>query len=139
MNDSTTIIIGNCTRDPELNFTPSGLAVAKFGVAVNRRTKNESGEWVDGDPSFFNVTCWRDLADHVAESVTKGQRVIVCGRLEQRTWETDEGEKRSAIDVVADEVGPSLRWATAEVKKAERTGQTQETPRSTANADEEPF
>ena len=139
MNESTTIIIGNCTRDPELKFTNSGASVASFGVAVNRRKKNDAGEWEDGDPSFFNITCWQSLADHVAESVTKGQRVIVCGRLEQRSWENDAGEKRTAIDVVADEVGPSLRWATAEVKKAERSGPTQQAARPVANTDEEPF
>lgn len=139
MNDSTTIIIGNLVRDPELGFTNSGTSFAKFGVAVNRRTKNDAGEWVDGEPSFFNITCWQSLADHVAESVTKGQRVIVCGRLEQRSWENDQGEKRSAIEVVADEVGPSLRWATAEVKRAERSGPSEPAGRAAANSDEEPF
>ncbi|HEY3144048.1 MAG TPA: single-stranded DNA-binding protein [Acidimicrobiales bacterium] len=117
---SNVTLIGNLTRDPELRYTPSGAAVATFGIAVNRRWQNrESQQWEEAT-SFFNVTCWRDLAQNVSESLEKGARVLVSGRLEQRSWETQDGEKRSVVEVVADEVGPSLRWAAAEVKRNER-------------------
>jgi single-strand DNA-binding protein len=115
---SNVTIIGNVTRDPELKYTPNGAAVVKFGVAVNRRTKKD-GEWVDADPSFFDVVAWQELAENVAESISKGTRVIVAGRLEQRSWEQD-GNKRYAVEVIADEVAPSLRWATASVKRTEK-------------------
>lgn len=119
-NGNTVELIGNITRDPELRFTPSGSAVASFGLAVNRRWRNQqTNEW-DEQVSFFDVVCWRELAENVAESLTKGSRVIVTGRLEQRSWETDQGEKRSKVEVIADEVGPSLRWATAQVTRNER-------------------
>ena len=119
-NGNTVTLIGNLTRDPELRFTPSGAANATFGLAVNRRWQNrQTNEWEE-QVSFFNVVCWRELADNVAESLSKGMRVIVDGRLEQRSWETDQGEKRSVVEVVADEVGPSLRWATAKVDRNER-------------------
>jgi single-strand DNA-binding protein len=117
---SNVTIVGNLTRDPELRYTPSGAAVTTFGVAVNRRWQNrESNQWEEST-SFFNVTCWRDLAQNVAESLEKGSRVLVSGRLEQRSWQTQEGDKRSVVEVVADEVGPSLRWATAQVHRNER-------------------
>ena len=117
---NTVELIGNITRDPELRFTPSGAAVASFGLAVNRRWRNQqTNEW-DEQVSFFDVVCWRELAENVAESLTKGSRVIVTGRLEQRSWDTDQGEKRSKVEVIADEVGPSLRWATAQVTRNER-------------------
>jgi single-strand DNA-binding protein len=113
-------IIGNLTRDPELRFTPSGAAVANFGLAVNRRWRNQqTNEWEE-QVSFIDVVCWRELAENVAESLTKGGRAIVTGRMDQRSWETDGGEKRSKIEVVADEIGPSLRWATAQVTRNER-------------------
>ena len=119
-NGNTVELIGNITRDPELRFTPSGAAVASFGLAVNRRWRNQqTNEW-DEQVSFFDVVCWRELAENVAESLTKGSRVIVTGRLEQRSWDTDQGEKRSKVEVIADEVGPSLRWATAQVTRNER-------------------
>ena len=119
-NGNSVTLIGNITRDPELRFTPSGAATATFGIAVNRRWQNrQTNDWEEAT-SFFNVVCWRDLADNVAESLSKGARVIVTGRLEQRSWETDQGEKRSVVEVVADEIGPSLRWATAKVEKSER-------------------
>lgn len=115
-----TAIVGNATKDPELRFTPSGAAVATFGVAVNRRWKAKgSDEWSE-EVSFFNVTCWGTLGENVAESVQKGTRVMVEGRLEQRTWETESGDKRSKVEIVADEVGPSLRWATATVLRNDR-------------------
>jgi single-strand DNA-binding protein len=121
MSGNSITIVGNVTRDPELRFTPSGQANARLGVAVNRRWQDKvSGDWQEAT-SFFDVVCWRDLAENVGTSIKKGTRVIVTGRLEQRTWEKD-GEKRSAVEIVADEVGPSLRWATASVEKTERRG-----------------
>ena len=113
-------IVGNVTRDPELRFTNSGQAIAHFSIAYNTRRKNASGEWEDADPSYFNVTCWGQLAENVADSISKGTRVFVNGRLEQRSYETKDGEKRQSVDIIAEEVGPSLRWATVEVKKNER-------------------
>ena len=121
-NGNTVTIVGNITRDPELRYTPTGQTNATFGVAVNRRWMNrQTNEWEER-VSFFNVVCWRELADNVAESLAKGARVVVTGRLEQRSWETENGEKRSVVEIVADEVAPSLRWATAEIKKNERRG-----------------
>ncbi len=119
--DNTVTVIGNVTRDPELRYLNSGTALASFGVAWNNRYKDRNGEQVE-DTSFFDVTCWRDLADNVAESISKGDRVIVYGKLEQRSWETQEGDKRSKVEIVADEVAPSLRWATAQVSKIRRDG-----------------
>jgi single-strand DNA-binding protein len=115
-------VIGNVTRDPELRFTPSAAAVATFGLAVNRRWQNRAtSEWEEA-VSFFDVTCWQQLAENVAESVQKGTRLIVTGRLDQRAWETQDGDKRSKVEIVADEVGPSLRYATASVVKNEKRG-----------------
>lgn len=120
MADNTVTLVGNITRDPELRFTNSGQALATFGLAVNRRWQNrQSGDWEEAT-SFFNVTCWREMAENVSNSLQKGARVVVNGRLEQRSYETQDGDKRSVVEVVADEVGPSLRWATAEVTKNER-------------------
>jgi single-strand DNA-binding protein len=121
-NGNTVEIVGNLTRDPELRFTPSGQQVATFGVAVNRRWRNQQTNDWEEQVSFFDVVCWRELAENVCESLTKGARVMVSGRLDQRSWTTDGGEKRSKIEIVADEIGPSLRWATAEVTKIERRG-----------------
>jgi len=116
---SSITLVGNITRDPELRFTPSGQANARLGVAVNRRWQDRnSGEWQEAT-SFFDVICWRELAENVSESLKRGARVIVTGRLEQRTWE-QEGNKRSVVEIIADEVAPSLRWATAKVEKTER-------------------
>jgi single-strand DNA-binding protein len=118
-NGNTVTLVGNVTRDPELRFTPTGQAIASFGLAVNRRWQNrQSGEWEEA-VSFFDIVCWREMAENVSESLGRGSRVVVTGRLEQRSWE-NEGEKRSKIEVIADEVGPSLRWATATVTKNER-------------------
>jgi single-strand DNA-binding protein len=119
MSGNSITIVGNITRDPELRFTPSGQANARIGVAVNRRWQDKgSGEWNEAT-SFFDVICWRELAENVSESLKRGTRVIVTGRLEQRTWE-QEGNKRSVVEIIADEVAPSLRWATAKVEKTER-------------------
>lgn len=119
-NNSVTLV-GNLVDDPELRFTPSGVAMAKIRFAVNRRWQDQSGEWQE-ETSFFTGTCWREAAENVAESLAKGTRVIVTGRLQQRQWETQEGEKRSVVEIQIDEVGPSLRWATASVTKAPRGG-----------------
>jgi single-strand DNA-binding protein len=121
-NANSVHVVGNITRDPELRFTPTGQARATFGLAVNRRWQNrQTQEWEEAT-SFFDVTCWGDLGDNVSESLAKGARVMVIGRLEQRSWETDNGEKRSKVEIIADEVGPSLRWATAQVSKTDRKG-----------------
>ena len=118
MADNTVTLVGNITRDPELRFTSAGQAVATFGVAVNRRFQR-NGEWEEST-SFFNVTCWAQMAENVASSCPKGTRVLLTGRLEQRTYEAQGGDKRSVVEVIADEVAPSLRWATAEVTKNDR-------------------
>lgn len=120
MSGNSVTLVGNVTRDPELRFTPSGQATASFGLAVNRRWQNrQSGEWEEA-VSFFDVVCWREMAENASESLSRGARVMVTGRLEQRSWENQEGERRSKIEVVADEIGPSLRWATAAITKNER-------------------
>ena len=119
-NGNTVTLVGNITRDPELRFTPSGQPTATFGLAVNRRWQNrQTQEWEEAT-SFFDVVCWRDLAENAALSLAKGMWVVVSGRLEQRTWETEDGERRSKVEVVADDIGPSLRFATAEVQRNER-------------------
>ena len=118
--DSTVTIVGNLTRDPELRFTAGGKGVASFGVAVGRRFQ-QNGEWQE-KTSFFNVTAWDTLGENAAASLTKGTRVVVTGRLEQREYETKEGEKRNVVEIVADEIGPSLRWARAEVERIARDG-----------------
>jgi len=120
MADNVITVIGNVTRDPEIRYTPNGQANANFGVAVNRRWQNrQTNEWEERT-SFFNVVCWRDMAENVGESISKGARVVVTGRLEQRSWETEQGEKRSVVEIVADDIGPSLRFATAKVEKIDR-------------------
>ncbi len=121
-SDNQVIIVGNLTDDPELRYTPNGAAVCKFRVAVNRRFRDEAGQWKDGETSYFTVNCWRTLAENVAESLTRGTRVLVAGRLQWRSWETQDGEKRTTVEIEADEVGPSLRWATAKVERQGRSG-----------------
>ena len=146
--DNTVTIVGNATRDPELRFTPSGSPVCSFGLAWNRRFER-NGEQVE-EVSFFDVTCWRSLAENVAESVTKGARVIVHGRLDQRSWDAPDGSSRSKVEIVADDVAPSLRWASAQVNRNERREGNGATPRRSSAApaaqasapsyeDEEPF
>lgn len=139
-NINQVIEVGNIVRTPELRFTPSGAQVATFGLAVNRSWKNQhTGEW-DEEVSFFDVVCWRDLAENITESLDKGTRVVVIGRLEQRSWEGDHGEKRSKVQIVADEVAPSLRWATAAITKNERsTGRPVQDPEPAYAEGEEPF
>ena len=114
-------VVGNLTADPELRFTPSGAAVANFTVASTPRTfDRQSGEWKDGDALFMRCNVWRQAAENVAESLTRGMRVMVSGRLRQRSFETREGEKRTVVELEVDEVGPSLRYATAKVNKVSR-------------------
>lgn len=119
MSSNSITLIGNLTRDPELRYTTGGRGVASFGIAVNRRYQ-QNNEWVE-QVSFFNVVCWGELGENAAATLTKGSRAIVTGRLEQRSYETN-GEKKSIVEVVADEVGPSLRWAQAQIERTERTG-----------------
>jgi len=149
-NDTNSITItGNLTREPEMRYTPSGVSKVTFGVAVNRSWRNQNTQEWEEQTSFFNVVCWREMAENVSESLGKGSRVVVTGRLEQRSWETDQGEKRSVVEVVADEIGPSLRWATAQVTRNERRGPGEARPARTAppakkepdgyGFDEEPF
>lgn len=119
-NGNNVTIVGNLTRDPELRFTPSGQATTTFGVAVNRRWQNRQTQEWDEATSYFDVVCWAQMAENAAQSLTRGSRVVVSGRLDQRSWENAEGEKRSKIEITADEVSPSLRWATVTITKNER-------------------
>jgi single-strand DNA-binding protein len=114
--ENTVQLVGNLVEDPELRFTPNGAAVANFRIAVTPRVK-DGDQWKDGETSFFRINAWRQLAENLAETLTKGARVIVIGRLKLRSWETPEGDKRSVVEVEADEVGPSLKWATAKVER----------------------
>src|SRR6266516_1638111 len=121
--DTIITVVGNLSADPELRFTPSGAAVANFTVASTPRTLDrQSGEWKDGEALFLRCNIWRQAAENVAESLTRGMRVIVSGRLRQRSFETKEGEKRTVVELEVDEVGPSLRYATAKVNKVSRAG-----------------
>jgi single-strand DNA-binding protein len=122
MADNTVTLVGNVTRDPELRYTSGGAANVSFGLAVNRRWQNRQTQEWEERVSFFNIVCWREMAENVAESLAKGSRVVVTGRLEQRSWETENGDKRSVVEVNADEIGPSLRWATAQVTRNDRRG-----------------
>ncbi|MCU1500880.1 MAG: ssb [Ilumatobacteraceae bacterium] len=118
MADNSVTLVGNITREPELRFTGGGKGVASFGLAVNRRFQ-VNGEWQE-KVSFFNVVAWDTLGENAAASLHKGTRIIVNGRLEQRDYETREGEKRTVVEIVADEIGPSLRWARAEIERISR-------------------
>lgn len=146
MADNTVTLVGNITRDPEIRFTNTGQAVGSFGLAVNRRWQNRQTGEMEEQVSFFDVTAWGSLGENVAASLNKGNRVVVTGRLQQRSYETQNGEKRSVVEVVADEVGPSLRWAQATVQRNERTDAATSRPvPNEPNAapaygnDEEPF
>ncbi|MGI8822674.1 MAG: single-stranded DNA-binding protein [Acidimicrobiia bacterium] len=130
MTTNAVTLVGNLVDDPELRFTPNGVAMVKVRFAVNRRFRDRNDEWQE-ETSFFGGTCWRDMAENVAESLTKGMRVIVTGSLEQRQWETQEGEKRSMVEVRIDEIGPSIRWATASVTKTPRGDNWSDSGRST--------
>ena len=121
--DTVITIIGNLTSDPELRFTPSGAAVADFTIASTPRTLDrQTQEWKDGEALFLRCSCWRQMAEHVAGSLTRGSRVMAQGRLKQRSFETKEGEKRTVVEMEVDEIGPSLRYATASVTKVARSG-----------------
>ena len=120
-NDNQVMLVGNLTDDPELRFTPNGAAVANFRLAVTPRIR-EGDSWKDGETSFFRINVWRQQAENVAETLQKGARCIVVGRLRTRSWETPEGEKRSVTEVEADEIGPSLKFATAKVERSSRGG-----------------
>jgi single-strand DNA-binding protein len=120
MPDNSVTLVGNVTREPELRYTAAGQAMAKFGLAVNRRWQNRQTNAWEESTSFFDVVAWREMAENVGESITKGTRIVVTGRMEQRSYENQAGEKRSAVELVADEIGPSLRWATAKVVRNER-------------------
>jgi len=132
MAGNAVTLVGNITRDPELRFTNTGQATASFGLAVNRRWQNrQTQEWEEAT-SFFDVVCWREMAENAAESLSRGSRVIVTGRLEQRSWETPDGDKRSKVEVVADEIGPSIRWATAQVTRTSVAGRVTDRPAAAA-------
>jgi single-strand DNA-binding protein len=134
-HDTTLTTIGALTGDPELRYTPSGVAVANFTVASNPRVFDKpSGEWRDGDPLFLRCQLWREPAENVAECLVKGTRVIVTGRLQQRSYEDRHGEKRTVIELLVDEIGPSLKWATAKVEK-----RTQRNAPAERSEDEAPF
>lgn len=134
--DNTVTLVGNCTKDPELRYTTSGRGVASFGLAVNRRWQ-QNGEWQEA-VSFFNVVAWSDLGENVAASLTKGTRCIITGRLEQRSYETNEGEKRNVTEIIADDIGPSLKWAQADVERIARDSSSKP-DQAPPLPDEEPF
>ncbi|MBA3360599.1 MAG: single-stranded DNA-binding protein [Actinobacteria bacterium] len=121
MSTNTVTLVGNLVDDPEMRFTPSGVPMVKLRFAVNRRWRDQNNEWQE-ETGFFSGTIWREHAENVSESLQKGARVIVTGRLDQRSWETQDGEKRSVVEISIDEIGPSLRWATATVNKTARSG-----------------
>ncbi len=120
-SDNFTVQVGNLTDDPELRYTQNGTAVTNFRLAVNQRIKEADGTWRDGEASYFRVNAWRDQAENVAESLAKGNRAVVLGRLRTRSWETPEGDKRSVTEIDADEVAPSLKWAIAKPERADRS------------------
>jgi single-strand DNA-binding protein len=123
LNSTVITVVGNLTDNPELRFTPSGVAMARFTVAVNPRVFDKAtGEWRDGEASFYNCTAWRQLAENTAQSLSKGIRVIVTGTIAQQRWETEQGEKRSTFAVTAEAVGPDLSYATATIRKTVRSG-----------------
>ncbi|KWX02762.1 Single-stranded DNA-binding protein [Carbonactinospora thermoautotrophica] len=140
IGDTTVTVVGNLTKDPELRFTQDGTAVTTFTVASTPRVFDRAQvEWRDGEPLFLRCTVWRQYAEHVAESLAKGMRVIVVGRLRQRVWEAPDGSKQTSFEVEVDEVGPALRWATATVKKATRTTTAAQPVPAGAAGEEPPF
>ena len=139
-NDTVITIVGNLTADPELRFTPSGAAVANFTIASTPRTfDRQAGEWRDGEALFLRCNIWRQAAEHVSETLTRGARVIAQGRLKQRSFETREGEKRTVIELEVDEIGPSLRYATAKVDKVTRQDSGAQTNGTAASASDDPW
>ncbi|WP_166979872.1 single-stranded DNA-binding protein [Paramicrobacterium fandaimingii] len=133
-------VVGNLTADPELRYTQSGLAVANFTIASTPRTfDRQANEWKDGEALFLRASVWREFAEHVAGTLTKGSRVIAQGRLKQRSFETREGEKRTVIELDVDEIGPSLRYATAQVTRAQSSGGGQGRVQSAPGQNDEPW
>ncbi|GGV39549.1 single-stranded DNA-binding protein [Kitasatospora herbaricolor] len=129
VGETPVTVVGNLTDDPELRFTPAGVAMAKFTIASTPRTYDKNtGQWRDGTALFLRVTAWREMAEHVTESLTKGMRVVATGRLVQHNWQTPEGENRSMLGLDLDDIGPSLRFATAKVTRTQRPGQPTQTP-----------
>ena len=123
MADNVVSLTGNTTRDPELSFTAGGTAIAAFGLAINSRKKDTDGSWIDGDPQFFDIKAFGELAENIAESISKGTRVVINGRLNYSSWESkDDSGKRSKVEIIADSIGADLRWATAQVTRTERKG-----------------
>ena len=142
MQGTAVQFVGNLTGDPELRYTPSGTPVANFDVAVNNRRRNAAGEWEDGEATFYRVAVFREYGEHVAETLEKGHQVLVVGRLTPRTWEGQDGGKRQSLDVIADEIGPTLRWTTAKLTKVARSegnGGRQGAPSTKDFNDEPPF
>ena len=127
-------VAGNLTRDPEIRYNREGQATTSLSVAVNRRWQDKDTKQWEESVSFLDVVCWRDLAENVALSLTKGARVVVAGRLEQRSWESDEGDKRSKVEIVADEIGASLRFATLDIHKVQRPATADEPADEAASA-----
>jgi single-strand DNA-binding protein len=126
-------VVGNLTDDPELRYTPAGVAMAKFTVASTPRTYDKtSGQWQDGTAMFLRCTAWRELANHIADTLAKGTRVVVTGRLRQHNWQNDQGENRSMLALEVDDIGPSLRFATAKVERVQRNGATASGPANDA-------
>lgn len=136
-SENTVTLVGNATKDPDLRYTASGSAVAAFGLAVNRRYQ-QNGEWVEVT-SFFNIVAWRDLGEHLAASITKGTRVFVTGRLEQRSYDDKEGNKRSVTEVIADDAGPSLKWAECTIERIARDDSRGSSGNTGPLPEEEPF
>lgn len=139
---ATITLVGTAGRDPELRFTPSGQATARFGLAVNRRWQNKQTQEWEESTSWVDVVTWGQLAENVTESIHKGTRVVATGRLEVRPWEDKDGNKRTTVELVADAIGPDLKWATASVSKNERTDNTNRAARPAATSaphDDEPF
>ena len=134
-SDNQITIVGNLTDDPELRYTANGAAVANFRVAYSTRIRDAAGNWTDGETSFFTINCWRALAENAAESLTRGTRVVVTGRLKQRSWENQEGEKRTVVEIEADDLGPSLKWATARVEKTNRSSSSSSSSSSSQGGD----
>jgi len=138
--DTIITVVGNLTADPELRYTQSGLAVANFTIASTPRTFDRAAnEWKDGEALFLRASVWREFAEHVASTLTKGSRVIAQGRLKQRSYETKEGEKRTSIELDIDEIGPSLRYATAQITRTSSGGAGGGAPRGNAAATDEPW
>ena len=130
MVDNSVTIVGTLTADPEVRVTDGGATLANIRFVQNKRTRTSEGEWVDGDPMFFQGTVWNDMADNASSTLQKGMRVIVVGRLNYRSWETQDGQNRSMVDIAIDEIGPSLRWARANVERTSGGGSVSEAPKA---------